>query len=276
MTSLAGAVILADRKKTVLFKNRDVLNTEQCDTLFYDVDCFGIRGVDKATQKESGLTVGVNRHGLAVASTHVHKTVDPNYDLLAEQIVMFAKDAEDGLKMTRSYLKGGRKYQWGNLILADHDSILVIEIAGSNHSIERSERKALRTSHHVMLDTEDTLRQSLAKSGEYTYENSVNRLYRGYELVKEVSRVDGVFDMLKDHGDNPSSESMCVHGENGEVPETRRSYVIEVNHGKDAKRPSVLFHVAKGRPCENEFMAIPLVFPADEQVMERARSMYFE
>lgn len=276
MTSLAGAVILADRKKTVLFKNRDVLNTEQCDTLFYDVDCFGIRGIDKATQKESGLTVGVNRHGLAVASTHVHKTVDPNYDLLAEQIVMFAKDAEDGLKMTRSYLKGGRKYQWGNLILADHDSILVIEIAGSNHSIERSERKALRTSHHVMLDTEDTLRQALAKSGEYTYENSVNRLYRGYELVKGVTDTKGVFNMLKNHGENPNIESICAHSTKKEGLNTRRSYIIEVDHARDTRRPSILFHVAKGRPCEEQFISIPLVFPADEQVMERARSMYFE
>ncbi|MBS3794778.1 MAG: hypothetical protein KGY80_07775 [Candidatus Thorarchaeota archaeon] len=276
MTSLAGAVILSDEKRTVLFKNRDLLNTNHADELFYDVDCFGIRGIDRATGEKSGLTVGVNRYGLAVASTHVHRTVDPNYDLLAEQITMFAKDAEDGLKMTRRHLNGGRKYQWGNLILADHDSVLVIEIAGSDHSIERSERKVLRTSHHIMLDTEETLRQSLAKNGKYEYEHSVNRLYRGYELVKGMTDVNGVFSMLKDHGENPSIESICAHNMKGEGPDTRRSYVIEVDHARDAKRPSILFHVAKGRPCEEQFISIPLVFPADEQVMERARSMYFK
>ncbi len=276
MTSLAGAVILADQKKTVLFKNRDLLTAEHTDTLFYDVDCFGIRGVDRATGKQSGLTVGVNRHGLTAASTHVHKTVDPNYDLLTEQIIMFAKDAEDGLKMTRNHLNGGRKYQWGNLILADHNSILVIEIAGGDHSLERSERKALRTGHHVMLDTEDTLKQALSKSEVYTHESSVQRLYRGYELVKDVADVNDVFYMLKDHGAAPREGGICAHSPNGKSPETRRSYVIEVDHTKDVKRPRVVFHVAKNRPCETEFTSIPLVFPADEQIMERARTMYFK
>jgi hypothetical protein len=141
MPSFAGAVILPELKKTLLFKNRDMSTQNHHDELFYDVDCFGIRGINNATGEIGGLAIGVNRQGLAIANTHVRNTPDPSYYMLTEQLFMFAKDAEDSLGMTVDQLKMGRRYQWGNMILADNDSMLVIELAGSDHSIEWSEDK---------------------------------------------------------------------------------------------------------------------------------------
>ena len=269
MPSFAGAVILPEYKKTLLFKNRDMTIKDHRDELFYDIDCFGIRGVDNVTGEPGGLAIGVNRSGLAIANTHVRNTEDPSYHLLTEQLLMFAKDAEDGLSMTVDHLKTGRNYQWGNLILADKNSMLGLEIAGNDHSIEWSERRVLRTSHHIMLDTDEVLR-----SDGNAYEQSVKRVERGYDLIREVKTVSDVFAMLKDHGDAQGPCSLCRHEGEGSQAVTTMSYVIEVDYNTETGKPKIVFHVTKGVPCESDYSAIPLIFPADDEIMSRASQLY--
>ena len=275
VASFAGAVILHNLNKTLLFKNRNMYSTAHKDALFHDVDAFGVRGIDMVTGNTSGLSIGVNRYGLAVANSHVMGTEDPTYDILTEQILMFAKDAEDGLRMTVDQLKSGRKFQWGNLILSDLDSMLAIEIAGNDHSIEWSERKVLRTGHHIMLDTEEIIKQHLGSKGVDSYVNSTIRVDRGYELFRNMTSVQDVFSALKDHGEGPSQSSICKHSSGEGQMSTVTSYVVEINHPSENGRPKVVFHVAKGNPCTSTYAAIPLVFPADEDVMNRALEMYF-
>lgn len=275
MASFAGAIILHNLNKTLLFKNRNLYTADRKDALLHDVDCFGVKGIDMVTGKTGGLSIGVNRYGLMATNTHVLGTEDPTYDILTEQILMFAKDAEDGLRMTVEQLKSGRRFQWGNLILADLDSILAIEIAGGDHSIEWSERKAIRTGHHIMLETEETLRQHVNSKGVDNYGNSTKRVDRGYELFRGIRDVQGVFSALKDHGEGPGQSSICMHGSGEEQMSTVTSYVVEIDHQGENRRPKVVFHVAKGNPCTSTYTAIPLVFPADEDVMGRVLEMYF-
>ena len=273
MPSFAGAVILPDSKKTLLFKNRDLRSSNYTDEINYDVDSFGVRGIDVVTDKVAGVAVGVNRFGLAVANTHVMHTEDPSYHLLTEQILMFAKDAEDGLALVVEHLKQGRKYQWGNVVLADSNSCLVIEIAGAEHSMEWSQRKVLRTSHHIMLDTEDTIRAQMGDS--QIYESSVKRVERGYDLLREVSSKNNVFNLLKDHGESQGQSSLCRHVDPTGNLVTAMSYVIEIDFDTESGKPKIVFHVANGNPCSTEYRAIPLIFPADEEIMKRANQMYF-
>ncbi len=269
MPSFAGAAILPDLKKTLVFKNRDLQTSSNSDELFYDVDCFGVRGVDSVTGAVGGLSIGVNRHGLIIANTHVRNTKDPSYHTLTEQLLMFAKDAEDGLSMTVDQLQQDRNYQWGNLILADNDSMLVIELAGNDHSIEWSERRVLRTSHHIMLETEQTLREEGVE-----YDSSVKRVERGYDLIRQARSVDNIFALLKDHGRSPGQESLCRHATGDVGLSTIMSYVVEVDHNTDSGKPKIVFHVAKGNPCQSEYTAIPIVFPADGEIMTRALQLY--
>ena len=58
MPSFSEAVILPKYKKTLLFKNRDMTIQDHRDEIFYDVDCFGIRGVDNVTGVTGGLAIG--------------------------------------------------------------------------------------------------------------------------------------------------------------------------------------------------------------------------
>jgi hypothetical protein len=269
MLSFAGAAILPDLKKTLVFKNRDTQTSSNNDELLYDVDCFGVRGVNSVTGAVGGLSIGVNRHGLIIANTHVRNTMDPSYHVLTEQLLMFAKDAEDGLSMTVDQLQQDRKYQWGNLILADNDSMLVIELAGNDHSIEWSERRVLRTSHHIMLETEQTLRDE-----GMGYDSSVKRVERGYDLIRQVRSVEDIFALLKDHGKSPGQESLCRHATGDMDLSTTMSYVVEIDNSLESGKPKIVFHVAKGKPCQSEFTAIPIVFPADEEIMNRAIQLY--
>ncbi|RDE17688.1 MAG: hypothetical protein C4K49_01575 [Candidatus Thorarchaeota archaeon] len=276
MSSFAGAVIFPDLRKTVLFKNSDSVEGQRKDEVSYDVDSFGIRGVDMSTGAFTGLGIGVNRHGLTVADTHVRSTSDPSYHTLTEQVLMFAKDAEDGLTMVLDHLKKGRNYQWGNLVLADNDSMLVIEIAGNQQAVEWSERKVLRTGHHIMLETAESLAASEPSGGTGSYADSVKRVERGYELIKRVSDMKSVFALLKDHGESKGQASVCKHSTSAGQPSTVASYVVEIDHQRESTRPRAVFHVAKGNPCSSSYTAIPLIFPADDEIMKRARTMYFK
>ena len=270
MPSFAGALILPDRKRTLLFKNRNMqLSAPHIDGLYYDVDCFGVRGINKTTGSLEGLAIGVNRHGLAIANTNVMRTTDPSYTTLTEQLLLFAKDAEDGLSMTVEQLKENKSYQWGNLVLADHDSMLVIEIAGNEHSIEWSERRVLRTGHHIMLDTEQTLRTEGCD-----YDGSVKRVERGYDLIRQATSIEDVFTLLRDHDGTPGQDSLCCHATKEDEYSTVMSYLIEVNHGTESGKPRIVFYVAKGTPCQSEFTTIPIPFPAEEDIMNRAILLY--
>ncbi|MFW9848479.1 MAG: carcinine hydrolase/isopenicillin-N N-acyltransferase family protein [Candidatus Thorarchaeota archaeon] len=273
MPSFAGALIIPETNRTLLFKNRDLIVQDHRDELVYDIDSFGVRGKDVVTGQNAGLAIGVNRHGLAVANTHVKNTEDPSYHLLTEQILMFAKDAEDGLQLVVDHLKQGRKYQWGNLVLADSDSMLVIEIAGNEHAMEWSQRKVVRTSHHIMLDTEDELRAEMGDA--QIFEASVKRVERGYDLLRKANSVNDTFSVLKDHGDIQGQSSLCRHADPSGNHVTAMSYVIEIEYKTETGKPKVIFHVANGNPCSSEYRAIPLVFPADEEIMQRANQIYF-
>lgn len=276
MPSLAGAVILPDKKKTILFKNRDLQSSEHKDEIFYDVDCFGVRGIEVGSGKNVGLAIGVNRNGLAMANTHVKATDTPSFHVLSEQILMFAKDAEDGLDMVVESQQKGRIYQWGNVILADKDTVLAIEIADGEHTLERSKRKVLRSSHHIMLDTKDDLGEGIRNDASKVMEDSETRMNRGYELLRDVSDVSDVFALLGDHGEEKGQSSICRHALSDGDYSTAMSYLIEIEHGTDSGRPKIVFHVAHGSPCEVDYRAIPIVFPADEEIMKRANQIYHQ
>jgi hypothetical protein len=273
MTNFTGAVILADQNRTLLFKNRD-LPFDRKDEIFYDNEYFGVRGVNVKTGEISGLAIGVNKYGLAVGSTRVLRTEDPNYDLLTEHILMYAKDAEAGLQVIIDELQKGKRWQWGNLILADHDSVLVVEVAGENHSVEWSERKVIRAGHHIMLDTEDEVRKYLKAAGHTIYENSVRRVERGYELVRDATNVNAIFSMLQDHDGSPGQSSICLHGIKDGQNNTEKSYVVEMDNS--AGQLKITFHIAKGNPCKSSYNAVPIVFPATEEDMKRAQELYFK
>jgi hypothetical protein len=276
MSSFAGAVLFPDLRKTVLFKNSDSVQGQHKEEVSYDVDSFGIRGVDMSTGALTGLAIGVNRHGLAVADTHVRSTSDLSCHTLTEQVLTFAKDAEDGLTMVLDHLNKGRNYQWGNLVLADNDSMLVIEIAGNQQAVEWSERKVLRTGHHIMLETGDSVAAPESSNETSSYADSVKRVERGYELIRRVSDMKSVFALLKDHGESKGQASVCKHSSKAGQSSTVTSYVVEIDHQRESSRPRVVFHVARGNPCSSSYTAIPLIFPADDEIMKRARAMYFK
>jgi hypothetical protein len=275
MTNFTGAVILADQKKTLLFKNRD-LPFERKDEIFYDTDYFGVRGVNINTEELSGIAIGVNKNGLAVGTTRVLRTRDPNYDLLTEHILTFAKDAEDGLQVIMDEHKSGKRWQWGNLILADHNSVLVVELAGDDHSVEWSERKVIRAGHHIMLDTENEVRQHLKDAGMTIYENSIRRVERGYELVRDATNVNAIFSMLKDHDGSPGQSSICLHGIREGQSNTEKSYVVEIDNSAGPDQPAITFHVAGGNPCTTPYNAVPVVFPVNDEAVKRAHEIYFK
>jgi hypothetical protein len=260
MSGFAGAVILQDSKKTLLFKNRDMILQDPKDDFFYNENCFGICGVDEQTGRREGLAIGVNSRGLAITNTHVRSTSDGSYLKLAEQLLALGKDAEDCLGIAVEQLKRGNTYQWSNMILADYDSMLVIELAGTNHSMEWSERRALRTNHHIMLDTEPFLR-----GDGIDYDSSVERVERGYELARKASEVQDVFSILKDHGNSPGKSSLCRHAEGDDQNSTVMSYLIEIDNSLGSDNPKIMFHFARGKPCENAYTSVPILFPADEE-----------
>jgi hypothetical protein len=108
------------------------------------------------------------------------------------------------------------------------------------------------------------------------YENSVRRVERGYELVRNATNVNAVFSMLQDHDGSPGQSSICLHGIREGQDNTEKSYVIEIDNSESNEQQEITFHVAIGNPCTSTFTAIPIIFPVTEENLKRAEEMYFK
>jgi hypothetical protein len=126
-----------------------------------------------------------------------------------------------------------------------------------------------------MLDTGEELQTYYSGLGTGDeYDNSVNRVDRGYQLLKQTYTPEDVFALLRDHNPEPGQASLCKHAIQAGDFSTVMGYVIEIDNQPDTSKRRIIFHMAQSCPCKSQFKSIPLIFPADEDIMRRAISIY--
>lgn len=245
-----GAVHLSETE-SVLFKNKDFADARFNDNIVINEHYFGPQGLETFGQagKEpifSGLSLGINKHGLMVSVNHV-KTTTPaslNYDLVVLDVIKASASVDEACDRVKS-ITGQRSYWWGNLVLADEKNVAAIEIRDARCQSEQDSRSVFRTNHQPLFG--EVASPDGIKCSALRYESAARHISR-------VSHIDDVIAMLSTHGDQAEQTGICNHSES---LKTVYSYILHRKQGR------ATLHVCRGNPCNRQWVKLPVPIGRD-------------
>lgn len=244
-----GAKVLQQGDEYVLFKNKDLARETFDDELVVTPSVFGVRGLhlpaggERSADVLSGFSIGVNEHGVAACNSHVTSIKDGlNYDDLTELAVAGVSTAAAGADAVVTQAREAG-YNWSNIIIADRDQVIVVEIA-DDVAVARDLVEIAYSNRH-RLDH---------RAGPAAEPDA--RCRRATQALTSARGPEDVFALLRSHEGKAEASSICAHNESRTVC-TVYSYVLHWQ-GRAGT-----FYVCRGNPCTGEYVASPLRFPLD-------------
>ena len=101
-----GVVYVSDG--ILFFKNRDLAQkylVKGTTTYQSTPEIYIVKGVNFETAELEGVSIGVNRHSVCVANTHVVSTTDVTYDVLCEKLVNETQQRQDVPKVVADFIQ---------------------------------------------------------------------------------------------------------------------------------------------------------------------------
>ena len=268
MPCTSGAKVIGDRY--YLLKNRDLRWGGFRDTLVFENDVFIVTGINVRDGDFMGASFGVNRGGLAACNTSVYVTDNISDDILLEKVLREAKTIEDAYNLIESDLRSGELYHWCNFILASPDGVGAIEIGDGVAALETDPSIIVRTNHHLILPTGDTIKKAQQKyPGAHTgIKGSQHRRQVASRLLYEATSMMDMTQLLSTHEEGRGLNSICRHlpenpKSNPYHGETVYSYILEGSEKEDGKLEFRL-KVTPGNPCTGTFMEFKIDFDSPE------------
>jgi hypothetical protein len=190
-------------------------------------------------------------------------TDDEPYDILLETILTKSKCIEDAYSIIYKAFENGKAYQWCNIVIATLDIIAAFEVGPKIFTTEEHEVQMVRTNHHILLSTKESLSvitQDKIESGN-RIPLSEKRRKQANELISDVSKFEDVIKLLSTHSKTKGYDSICRHRLSGEkyVGETTYAYIFEVIKYSESDLYFQI-HVARSNPCINPFEKIIIDF----------------
>ncbi|MES0884538.1 hypothetical protein [Roseibium sp. SCP14] len=232
-----GAIILGP-DEYLLYKNKDFGQLGLEEKITSTPQLFGIAGVETFARLDaeeivySGLSLGMNAHGLLCCDAHVDFQPENgvNYDRLVEVALNEGQDVPSAIASLEAFV--GQTPVWaGNLVLTDGRVVASVEARGALIHAQYSEFCAVKTNHHETFPTQS----------EPASESSCGRLVSATTRLAQARGLDDVFGLLKSH--DAGGTGICNHLEGRR---TVFSYVLHVVRGR------ARMYVSEGLPCEAE------------------------
>jgi hypothetical protein len=269
MGCTTGAIILDKSQTMIAFKNKDHNTRNFKDKIFLDHEnAFGVCGLDLQNEKASGFSIGVNKYGLVALNSHVLTTLDPTYDLITQNIVFEAKNVDEAIEICKREIKESKKYQWCNMVIATNKELAAIELATPNIAVDRSRTSIVRTNHHLMLNSDNSI---IDYFGEQSLKNSKIRYNDAAKILSKASDKMEIESLLKSHN---QSGAICRHG-NDNVQDvscsTVYSYLVTIQM---KTKPQIVFEVIKGSPCSQSYRELEIDFPLNINTRPRIQKNY--
>ncbi|TFG12036.1 hypothetical protein EU537_10675 [Candidatus Thorarchaeota archaeon] len=250
-------------EKRYLFKNRDLVYPDFKDTTKFDDEAFLVTGVNIAVGKPTGASIGINKHGVMMASSTVLISQDPPYDDLLQLLLREAKSLSEAVSIVRDDLDSGSKYQWCNFVISDSKKVGIIEIGNGEMVTESDVRMAVRTNHHLKLPTSKLLESAPPEMREAagSLTTSRYRLQVAFAMLEDAKVLTDITQMLSSHSEGRGFDSICRHyhpNENRYRGMTSYSYILESLESEDS--PEYRIHVVRGNPCESAYQTLEIDF----------------
>ena len=229
----------------LFFKNRDLSSqylTNRMTVWQSTPDLHVLKGANLKTGELEGIAIGVNRHGICVANTHVVSTTDMTYDLLCEELVHRAGTRDDVLSIVEGFM-AQHTVQGGKILVASPEWTLLVEVLGDVFRIQNIEGSFVMTNGFSLISHE-------VERPEVHRQSSLIRHQVAWDMMQTISTIGALKGMLRSHLPKKGPFSICNHGLEGFGTET--SHIIEVRDGY------VGWSHLTGFPCENDYQTVRL------------------
>ena len=272
-----GCTIAAKKvgNELFLFKNRDLVYDDFRDSAVFDDTVFAVTGVNIGTGKKAGVSIGLNRWGLAACSSTVLIKHAEAYDFLLEEILRNAKTVEKAYDIVADSLRSGKRYQWCNFVIGTLDGVGGIEIGEGVCELEKNPRMITRANHHMKLPTKDAVLKASKEEREAggPLPTSEKRRQIAAKMLESAGSLSDMTAILSTHSEGKGFDSICRHRsakprENPLMGETTYGYIVEIRK-VETKKLTFKMHVARGNPCSNPFKEVTVDFDLSPRDKDR-------
>jgi hypothetical protein len=237
-----GVIHIADG--ILFFKNRDlevdyVVNRM---TVFESTpDIHVMKGSNLKTKELAGIAIGVNRHRICVANTHIVSTDDVTYDVLCKRLVCEAQNKADIPRIVRDFVDHNT-VQGGRILVASPEWTFLVEVFGDLFEMQEVEGNFAITNTFSLIPhpAESEVRQ----------QSSLTRLETASRMIESISSMGALKAMLRSHLPEKGELSICNHRQDGGGTES--SHIIQI------RASYIGWSYTIGHPCENDYSQITL------------------
>ncbi len=224
----------------LFFKNRD-LGSEYLTnriTVFQSTpEIHALKGANLQTGELAGVAIGVNRHKICVANTHIVSTADTTYDVLCERLVNEARERADVPRIVADFM-ARNTVQGGRILVSSPEWSYLVEVLGKEFELKELETDFVMTNSFSLIS--------------YTGErpgvrgpSSASRLEVGRRMIQHVSNAGALKSMLRSHVPEKGELSICNHRQDGGGTESSHIIQIQGEH--------VDWSASIGYPCESDY-----------------------
>ena len=231
----------------LFFKNRDRAGSylaERVTAWQSTPEVHLLRGFNLQTGALEGVSIGLNRHRVCVANTHVLSTPDMTYDLLCEALVQQVRQRDDVPRLVAAFM-ARHTTQGGRILVASPEWAFLVEVLQKQFEIE-----AIADSF-AMTNTFSLLRYRTARPG-VREDSSLSRLKVANAGLGTIASAGALKALLRSHEPEKGELSICNHRQDGGGTES--SHIIHIQ-GEYAA-----WSYLSGFPCENDYHTAQL-FP---------------
>ena len=229
----------------LFFKNRDLAGRYLANrlTIFQSTpEIHALGGVNLKTGALEGASIGVNRHRVCVANTHVVSTADVTYDLLCERLVRETRTREDVTEITGDFVRQ-HAVQGGRVLVSAPGWTALVEVLGNRFETQTIEGDFVITNDFSLIPYE-------AERPAVRQRSSAARLQVARDMIQTVSSIKALKSMLRSHVPERGELSICNHRQDGGGTES--SHIIQIQGGY------VGWSSLIGYPCENDYRTVQL------------------
>ncbi|MCP4544186.1 MAG: hypothetical protein GY832_44305 [Chloroflexi bacterium] len=229
----------------LFFKNRDLAVDYVVNrmTVFESTpDIHVMKGANLETKELAGIAIGVNRHGICVANTHVVSTDDVTYDVLCERLVREVKSKEDVSRIVRDFMDHNT-IQGGRILISSPEWTFLIEVFGDLFEMQEVE------GNFAITNTFSLITHRVAEL-EVREQSSLARLQTANRMIETISSVGSLKSMLRSHAPEKGELSICNHRQDGGGTES--SHIIQI------RGSCIGWSSTIGYPCENDYQTVQL------------------
>jgi hypothetical protein len=238
----------------MFFKNRDLEHKYLVNRITAwqsTPEVHALKGANLQTGALEGIAVGVNRHGVCVANTHVVSTPGVTYDVLCERLVHEVQAKEDVVRIVEDFM-ARHTVQGGRILVASPAWAFLIEVLGERFEAEEIEGDFVITNSFSLIPHQEKEAgdEKGAERRETRGRSSANRLQVASGMIESISNVGELKSMLRSHVPGKGELSICNHRQDGGGTES--SHIIQV------RGDAITWSSLIGFPCEGDYHAVSL------------------